>query len=152
MFLNTLAYLVKPSLLCYLCLQNCQLLNKLLWERCLLSILLTECKRKWRGSFVLSESCNKKGNIQFKSRLFPSGFSQGIQWARSVSQGPEELSLDTWITLLKLNSNLLKYKSLSLHEVNKPSTESLWILSQHLSGSMSPTRSLLVTLCKPALK
>ena len=30
-----------------------------------------------------------------------SGFSEGIQWARSVSQGPEELSLNTWITFFK---------------------------------------------------
>ena len=29
------------------------------------------------------------------------------------------------LLFLKLNSNLVKYKSLSLHEVNKPSTESL---------------------------
>ena len=43
------------------------------------SILLKEYKRKWRRSSVLFESCNKKGNIHDKSRLFPSGFSQGIQ-------------------------------------------------------------------------
>ena len=28
------------------------------------------------------ESCDKKGKIHYKSRLFSSGFSQGIQWAR----------------------------------------------------------------------
>ena len=69
----------------------------------------------------------KKGNFHGKSRLFPWGFSQGIQWARRVSQGPEELSLNTWITFLKIISYLIRYKSLSLHEVNKPNTESLWI-------------------------
>ena len=57
-------------------------------------------------SSVPFESCNKKGNIHGKSRLFPTGFSQGIQWARRVSQGPEELSLNTWIafnTLWNIN-------------------------------------------------
>ena len=106
----------------------CQVLSQLLWEWCLYSVLLTEYRRKWRSSF-LSESCNKKGNIHGKSRLFLSGFSKGIQWARRVSIGPEELSLNTWITFLKLNSYLVICKSVSLHEVNTPSTESLWILS-----------------------
>ena len=96
----------------------CQLLNNLLWEWCLYSILLTEYKRKWRSS-VLSKSCNRKWNIHGKSWLFPWGFSLGIQWARHVSQGPEELSLNAWIAFLKLNSYFVKYKSLSLPTVNE---------------------------------
>ena len=43
----------------------------------------------------------KKGK-RGKSRIFPSGFSQGIQWARRVSLGPEELSQNaiskSWIS------------------------------------------------------
>ena len=101
---------------------------------------LTEYRPKWRKSSVLFESWNEKRNIHCKSRLFPCGFSQGIQWARRVSQGSEELSLNTWVTLLKLNSHLVKYKSLSLRIVNKPSTESLWILQQQISGFMFPDR------------
>ena len=34
------------------------------------------------------------------------GFSQGILWARRVSQGPEKLSLKTLISFLKLNLTL----------------------------------------------
>ena len=67
----------------------------------------------------------------------------------SVFHRVQRLGLNTRITFSKLNSYLVIYKSLSLHEVNKPSTESFLILSQQISGSMSPTRSLFVTLCKP---
>ena len=65
----------------------------------------------------LSESCDKKGNIYGKSRLFPSRNSASTTcFARSRGAQFEHM---------KLYSNLVKYKSLSLHEVNKPSTESL---------------------------
>ena len=60
------------------------------------------------------------------------GFSQVVQWARRVSQGPEELSLKLWIAFfLKLNFYIVQYKSLSLHEVNKPSTESYVVAVRH---------------------
>ena len=99
-FPNTLAYLLQPTLICHLCLS---------------SMLLTEHKRKCP---VLFESCNEKETLT--TNHFPSGFSGRIHWARRVSQGSEELSLNTWITVLKVNPYRVKYKSLSLHAVNKP--------------------------------
>ena len=126
-------YLIKKSLLLVF-------FSFLIVRMVFLKEKLTEYRPKWRKSSVLFESWNEKRNIHCKSRLFPCGFSQGIQWARRVSQGSEELSLNTWVTLLKLNSHLVKYKSLSLRIVNKPSTESLWILQQQISGFMFPDR------------
>ena len=134
--LFTLACLVQPTLLCYLC--NSFSINYC--ENGVCTVYYLQNIGENEDLLSYPKVLIKKGNIYGKSLLFPLGISQGIQWARRVSQGPEELSLNTWITFLKLNSNLVKYKSLSLHEVNKPSTESLWIRYRWLTCA---TRSFL---------
>ena len=50
----------------------------------ILFLSLSSLSKNWMhnvgwGCAETAESCNKKGNIHGKSRLFPSGFSQGIQ-------------------------------------------------------------------------
>ena len=70
----------------------------------------------------------KKGNIHGKSWLFPSRFSTRNSVNRTCFTRFRGAQFEHVNYFLKLNFYLGKYKSLSLHVVNNPSTKSLLLL------------------------
>ena len=112
---------VRPVLMHFIC---CKQFNIYLWlllpslgswwsnfQKCSISAMyqpaehnLLHTENIFKDAVHLCEFLHKF--FHDKSWLFPTGFSQGIRWARRVSQGPEELSLNTWIafnTLWNIN-------------------------------------------------